>query len=72
MKFVAALGFSFLLAGCNATATKVVSSSPRTVGVQSFKGLGEAQKAADLECAKHNRYARWVSGDLNYVFDCVQ
>lgn len=59
------------LSGCGATFPKVNSSSPRTVSVTAFKGLGEAQKLADAECAKYGRLARWVSGDVTYIFDCV-
>lgn len=70
-KAVLAMMATLVLAGCGAT-TKVMSSSPRTVSVQSFRGLAEAQKLADAECAKYGRLARWVSGDINYIFDCVQ
>jgi hypothetical protein len=61
---------ALLLAGCGAP-VKLMSSSPRTVQVQSFKGMAPAQAMADAECGKHGRMARWVSGDINYVFDCV-
>lgn len=67
--FVVVLAAIFL-SGCN-VAPKVNSSSPRTVSVTAFKGLGEAQKLADAECAKHGRLARWVSGEVTYIFDCV-
>ena len=60
-----------LLVGCGAP-VKLLSTSPRTVAVQSFKGMQPAQDLADLECKKYGRLARWVSGDLEYVFDCVQ
>ena len=33
--------------------------------------MQEAQNAADAECKKYGRFARWVSGEVNYVFDCV-
>ena len=66
-----ALAVAIALAGCGSLKPKVTSSSARTVAVQSFDGLGSAQKLADAECAKYNRFARWVSGDLNYIFDCV-
>ena len=72
MKILAILATCMALTACNATATKVLSSSPRTVAIQSFKGMSDAQKLADAECARHGRFARWISGDLNYVFDCIQ
>lgn len=60
-----------VLLGCAAAQTAVTSSSPRTVAVRSFKGMQDAQNAADAECKKHGRLARWVSGDIEYIFDCV-
>lgn len=71
MKKLIALALVTLgLAGCG-TQPKVLSSSPRTVSVRSFKGMAEAQKVADAECAKHSRYARWTAGNTDYIFDCV-
>lgn len=69
-KILASLCALILLPGCGAP-VKLMSSSPRTVQVQSFKGMAPAQKMADEECAKYGRLARWLSGDINYVFDCV-
>lgn len=70
--FLGGLGVALALGGCAATMqTKVVSASPRTVAVESFKGMGDAQKTADGECAKFGRLARWVSGDITYIFDCT-
>lgn len=60
-----------VMAGCANLQTKVTSTSPRTVVVQSFKGMQEAQNAANIECAKYGRTARWAAGDINYIFDCV-
>jgi len=68
----ASIALALTLAGCASTnQTRVVSSSARTVSVLSFKGMAEAQKMADTECQKHGRLARWVSGDVTYIFDCV-
>jgi len=65
---------STILAGC---ATKVVSSNPRSVIVESeMMEASKAQELADIECKKHNRYAKMTTKadfhDRNYVFDCVQ
>lgn len=63
-----------LLAGC---AAKILSSSARTVVIDAnSQGIGEVQKLADAECAKHGRHARLVStprfGTNEHLFDCVQ
>lgn len=59
-------------AGC-AVPTKVISTSSRTVAVQSFKGMQDAQNVANAECSKAGRTARWASGDgPTYIYDCVQ
>ena len=62
-----------LLSGCAAAlATKVVSSSPRSVVVKSFDGIADAQSTANTACAKYDRFARWVSGEqVDFYFDCV-
>lgn len=71
-RFVGGALVALMLGGCAASVqTKLLSTSPRTVAVQSFKGMADAQKVADGECAKHGRFARWSSGDLQYIFDCV-
>lgn len=70
MKTTLAILCAAVLAGCGAP-VKLMSTSPRTVQVQSFKGMAPAQAMADAECKKHGRMARWVSGDINYIFDCV-
>jgi hypothetical protein len=64
----------FILSGC---AAKVVSSNPRTVVIDSpSMSVSDAQKLADKECSKHNRYARIyikpVHFSSEFVFDCVQ
>jgi hypothetical protein len=72
VRFIGGVGIVLLVAGCGAALqTKVTSSSPRTVSVQSFDGMADAQKFADAECAKYGRFGRWVKGDLDYIFDCV-
>lgn len=64
------------LAGCaHVPMTSLVSTSPRTVVIQSFEGVGGAQKMASTECQKYGREARYsstVPGTIEYVFDCVQ
>ncbi|MCY1165189.1 hypothetical protein D9M73_50890 [compost metagenome] len=62
-----------LLAGC---ATKVVSSSPRQVIISGPDGATvEAQKLAEAECSKHQRFARLIArpsyNSDQFVFDCV-
>ena len=74
MKRISLLFFTLLLVGC---ATKVISSTPRSVIVESeLMDITEAQKLADAECAKHNRFARITMratrSDKTYTFDCVQ
>lgn len=70
------LTFAATLTGCaHVPTTSLVSSSPRTVVVSSFDGVGGAQKTASTECQKHGREARYaatVPGTIEYVFDCVQ
>ncbi|HHM8127003.1 TPA: hypothetical protein ACRMWJ_005763 [Pseudomonas aeruginosa] len=62
------------LVGCS---TSVVSSNPRNVVVESQSlNAAEAQKLADAECRKHNRYAKMtIKGDYwdrNYTFECAE
>lgn len=62
------------LVGC---ASSVVSSNPRNVVVESQSlNAAEAQRLADAECKKHNRYAKMtIKGDYwdrNYTFECVE
>lgn len=71
MRFVGGVLFSAVLSGC---AAQVVSSSPRTVIIETgFDQPADAQKAADAECARNNRYARLASKPKPYqfVYDCV-
>ena len=61
------------LSGC---ATAVVSSNPRNVVVESQSmDAKEAQRLADVECAKHKRYAKMTMKadywERNYTFECV-
>lgn len=65
----------FALSGC---ATKLVSSTPRTVivsGPDTSNATAEAVKMAEGECAKHQRHARLISRPSpmtdQFVFDCV-
>ena len=73
IRFVGVAVVVLMLSACaGALATKVTSSSPRSVVVQSFKGIGDAQLVANSACEQHGRFARWVSGkEVNYFFDCV-
>lgn len=71
MKLTVLIALCLALAACGGLQTKVTSTSPRTVVVQSFKGMQDAQNLANVECAKYGRYARWTAGDLEYIFDCV-
>jgi len=62
------------LAGCS---TSVISSNPRNVVVESQSlNAAEAQRLADAECQKYNRYAKMtIKGDYwdrNYTFECVE
>jgi len=60
-----------LTVGC---AAKLISSSDRSVMVQArIQDAAEAQKIADVECAKYGRYARLsLKPHVNqYVYDCV-
>lgn len=62
------------LGGCS---TSIVSSNPRNVVVESQSlNAKEAQKLADAECSKHNRYAKiTIKGDYwdrHYTFECVE
>lgn len=66
--------FTVGLEGCT---TSVVSSNPRSVVVESQAlNAAEAQRLADIECQKHNRYAQMtIPGgywDRHYTFACVE
>ena len=63
-----------LLSGC---AAKVISSGPRSVVVSaSDDKVADAQKLADKECQKHNRFAQLrrepTKSSDRFIFDCVQ
>ena len=76
MKKISFLAASLALTGCaHSPNVSVVSTSPRTVVIQSFTGIAGAQAMAIDECKKHGRDARYSStlpGTVSYVFDCVQ
>jgi len=62
---------ALLMTGC---AAKLISSSDRSVMVQArIQDAAEAQKIADVECAKYGRYAKLsLKPHVNqYVYDCV-
>jgi hypothetical protein len=65
------VGVLVLLSGC---AVQVVSSSPRTVVIQSGSAqTAEAQQAANAECAQHKLFARLSSKPTpnQFIYDCV-
>lgn len=66
-KIILALSVA-LLSGC---AASVKASSPRSAVIHAG-GIASAQKLADSECAKHQRFAKFVQGgDFVFHFDCV-
>lgn len=71
LRFVGGLPLALVLGGC---AAQVLSSSPRSVVVQAGSAqAGEAQQAADAECAKHKLYARLASKPTpnQFIYDCI-
>lgn len=75
-KVILVLLVASMSTGC---ATHVVSSNERSVIVEANRGeIAEAQKLADIECAKYNRFAKIsikpdnYNHDYNYIFECVQ
>jgi len=73
MRVLALVAVAAIVSGC---AARVVSSSPRSVVVDSeSQGVAAAQKLADSECGKHGLHARLVNrprfGSNEYLFDCV-
>jgi hypothetical protein len=69
------LAAALLLSGCAGTPmNSVVSSSERTVVVESiFSNMDASQQLANVECARHRRFAR-LSGparDYKLIYDCV-
>ena len=69
-----AIGLCCLVSGCG---TSVISSNSRQVIVESpMRNSLEAQRLADLECLKNQRYAKMVikadSSERNYTFECVE
>jgi len=62
--------------GCGSAATKVSSSSERSVVVWSPANQpAKAQALADAECKTRGRYARMIDrpsrDSVNFIFDCV-
>ena len=71
----AAVSFTGCARMKKAAEAKVLVSNPRSVVIQSFDGVEDAQQYADAECKKHGRFARvQVSAKptVKYVFDCVE
>ena len=67
LKITLALSIA-LLSGC---AASVKASSARSAVIHAG-GLAKAQTLADSECAKHDRFAKFVQGaDFVFHFDCV-
>ena len=75
MKKLSLFALILVLSACAGTVkTTIVSTSPRSVVIQSFVGVGDAQKFATVECGKHGREARYAStlpGTIQYAFDCI-
>lgn len=72
MKYILAILCVGVLSGC---ATKVVSSSERTVMIQgTLKDAASAQVLADAECKKYGRLARYYEARPGHllIYDCVQ
>ena len=62
------------VSGCG---TSVISSTPRQVIVESqMMDAQEAQRLANIECAKNSRYAKMTLEaeywEWNYTFECVE
>jgi hypothetical protein len=73
IKAITILLTASLLSACMAPG-RVVASNARSVTVRAGTGAaGEAQKAADTECAKHGRIAQSAgkNGPHEWVYDCV-
>jgi hypothetical protein len=74
MKTIITLVVASSLSGC---APRVISSSDRTVVVESFnKNYPESQKLADAECKKYGLSARMAGRPdhvhSEFVYDCVR
>ena len=74
MRIVVIVVVCLFLNGCM---TSVVSSTPRSVIVESqWLNAGEAQRLADEECVKHQRFAKMTFKadywERNYVFECLE
>lgn len=64
------LPLTLLLSGC---AAQVVASNERSVVVRAYgsDAMIQAQKLANIECGKMNRFARFNQLMQGFVFDCV-
>lgn len=61
------------LVGCSQIPSKVISSTPRTVIVDSLF-IERATPVAEKECLKYGRHARFTTATKTseFVFDCIQ
>ena len=61
------------LVGCAQTPTKVISSTPRTVIVDSLF-IERATPVAEKECLKYGRHARFTAATMTseFIFDCIE
>ena len=60
------------VAGCAAFDTRVISSVPSAVTVQTFSGLARAESIAQTECARYKKKPVLRSGHRpDYSFLCV-
>lgn len=60
-----------LIAACSTMSGGNVKVTDTGVTVSGADSLGEAQMAAEEECTKRGKVARWTSGDTVYVFECA-
>jgi len=59
-------------AGCAAFDTRVISSVPSAVTIQTFSGQARAESIAQVECAKYRKKAQFRSGFRpDYSFACI-
>ena len=64
------IALSAMLTGC---AASIKASSPRSVVIDSWS-MKAAQEAANTECAKHKRFAKFIQEKPEFVFTyhCVE
>lgn len=68
---VAVLVLAVVVSGC---AAKVLTTGPRSVVVRApAMGFDSAQQAAEAECSKHGRHARFAQKltPVQFSYDCV-